>query len=157
VSQNQLRFDGMSELRAQLRNLPETLAGEASHIVEGAANGAAAEIPRNYPIRDTNLHPGPRRKSPWFPPGNLARGVRVTHFERGKVAAGAIVKSAAKHAHLFEFGTRQRRTNKGANRGVMPKAPASEAMIPVVIRARKRMYSQLADLLRRVGFQVEGV
>lgn len=141
MSNNKLVFNGMSEFRALLRHLPEDLTSEASHIVEGTANGAAYEIKRGYP--DTS--------------GRLIGGVQVSHFEKGKVAAGAIVKSAAKHAHLFEFGTRQRRTNTGANRGVMPKAAESAAMIPKVIRARKRMYSQLADMLRRVGFRVEGV
>lgn len=135
-----LKFDGLTELRAALRKLPEDLAGEASHIVEGIANGAAADIRRVYPSHT----------------GRLIGGVVVTHFEHGKVAAGAIVKSGAPHSHLFEYGTKARRTGKGANRGTMPKAPESERMVPIVVRARKRMYAQLTDLLRRAGFVIEG-
>jgi hypothetical protein len=134
-----LRLDGMNELRAQLRRLPEELRSDASHIVEATANGVAADVRRRYPQGET---------------GNLIRGVAVTRVDAGKVAAGAIVKSASKHAHLFERGTNTRRTGKGANRGRMPEASESQQMIPVVIRARRRMYEQLADLLRRAGFQV---
>ncbi len=139
MSHNTLRFDGLNELRAQLRQLPEDLAGEASHIIEGVANGVASDVKRHYPIGKT---------------GNLVRGVIVTHFEGSKVAAGAIVKSAAKHAWIFEHGTRQRRNAKGANRGRMPEAPEGQRMIPVVIRARRRMYELLFDMLRRHGLQV---
>jgi len=128
----------MKELREALRRLPEELTGEAGHIVEGIANGAASEIRRAYPSRS----------------GRLIGGVVVTKFERGKVAAGAIVKSSAPHAHLFEFGTSSRRTGRGWNRGQMPDAPESERMVPIVVKARRRMYSLLADLLRRTGFVV---
>jgi hypothetical protein len=141
VSRNRLVLNGMAEFRAALRNLPETLAGEAAHIVEGAANGAAADVKRRYPIQS----------------GHLVGGVQVTHFDNGRVAAGAIVKSGAKHSHLYEYGTRRRQTAKGANRGAMPKASDATAMIPAIVRARKRMYAELADLLRRAGFQVTGV
>ena len=140
MSSVKLRFDGMTELRTALRNLPEDLTGEAGHIVEGVANGAATEIRRGYPNHT----------------GHLIAGVVVTHFEHGKVAAGALVKSAARHAHLFEFGTKSRRTAKGWNRGTMPKAPDQKRMVPVVVKARHRMYSQLADMLRRFGLLVEG-
>jgi hypothetical protein len=137
----QLKLDGMKEFREALRKLPEELAGEAAHIVEGAANGVASEVRRVYPSHT----------------GNLIGGVRVTHFEGGKVAAGAIVKSSAKHSHLYEYGTAQRRTAKGANRGRMPVPNESRRMIPIVVRARRRMYAQLADLLRRNGFVVSGL
>ena len=136
-----LKLDGMAEFREALRHLPEHLAGEASHIVEGAANGAASEVRRVYPSHT----------------GRLIAGVRVTNFEGGKVAAGAIVKSSARHSHLFEFGTKSRRTAKGWNRGSMPKAQESERSIPIFQRARRRMYLQLADLLRRNGFEVAGL
>ena len=136
----QLRLDGMAELREALRKLPEELAGEASHIIEGIANGVASETRRVYPIQT----------------GRLVGGVKVTHFEHGKVAAGAVVKSSAPHSHLYEYGTKSRKTAKGWNRGSMPKADESKRMIPIVVRARKRMYAQLSDLLRRAGFVIEG-
>ena len=73
----QLRLDGMTELREALRKLPEELAGEAANIIEGIANGVASETRRVYPIQT----------------GRLVGGVKVTHFEHGKVAAGAVVKA----------------------------------------------------------------
>ncbi len=130
----------------------QTLAGEASKIVEATANGVASQVRQNYPIGPT---------------GNLVRGVNVTHFEHGKVAAGAIVKSTAKHAWIFEKGTKvrasaggwatgrgSRKGNRAGNRGAMPEAPEGQKMIPVVVRARRRMFEQLFDLLRRNGFTV---
>lgn len=134
-----LRFDGMSEFRAALRRLPDELKAEASHIVEATANGVAAQVKQNYPTGKT---------------GNLVRGVTVTHFEGGKVSAGAIVKSVAKHAWLYEHGSKVRRTGRGANRGQMPEAPESKQMIPIVVRARRRMTEQLIGLLQRNGFTV---
>lgn len=45
--------------------------------------------------------------------------------ELGQVTVGPRRKgrSRAYHAHLVEFGTRRRKTRKGANRGVMPAHP----------------------------------
>lgn len=137
-----LKFDGLTELRAALRKLPEDLAGEASHIVEGIANGAASEVRRGYS----------RGKS-----GRMIDGVQVTHLSTSKAAAGALLKSSAPEATIWEYTKEQRRqTRSGANRGVMRLPPENKRMIPIVVRARKRMYAQLTDLLRRAGFVIEG-
>jgi hypothetical protein len=138
MANNQLRLDGLNELREALRNLPDELTSQASRVVEGAANAAAAEAKRNYPRGET---------------GNLIAGVQVTHFDRGKHSAGAIVKNVAKHAHIFENGTQVRQTRSGANRGAMP---PGHVFIPAVIRARTRMYQELMDLLQRTGLRVSG-
>lgn len=135
-----LKWNGLQELKTALRNMPEELAGEASHIVEATANGAAAEVRRAYPSKS----------------GRLIGGVHVTHFEGGKVAAGAVLKSSAPHSHLFERGTRSRKTDKGWNRGSMPEAPENRKMVPIVVKARRRMYSLLTEMLRRAGFVIEG-
>lgn len=133
-------FDGMTEFKAALRNLPEHLRDEATVIVESAATNAQENVQRVYPVGPT---------------GNLQRRVTTTRLEsRGKFAAGAIVKSAAKHAHLYERGTRSRRTSSGANRGAMPPAPQGAQMIPIVIRWRRAMVKNLKDLVRKAGFQV---
>ena len=134
---NRLVFDGLDELRAALRRLPEELAGEAQHEVEGAANGAAADIKRAYPVRT----------------GRLRDGVTVTHMHQGKYHAGAIVKNRAPHAALFEYGTQARHTSIGANRGVMP---PGNVFVPPIIRARHRMYQRLAEMLKRHGLVVTG-
>lgn len=137
MSQNRLHFDGLAELREALRNLPADMTGEATHLVEGAANGAAAEIKAGYPRRT----------------GHLIAGVTVSSFEHGRFSAGMIVKNTAKHAWLFENGTQARHTDLGANRGSMP---PGHVFIPVVIRKRRQMYEQLKDLVARQGLVVSG-
>jgi len=134
---NRLVFDGLSELREALRNLPAELAVEASHIVEGAANGAAAAIKRDYPVRT----------------GNLRDHLVVTHVDQGKYSAGALVKNTAKHAALFEIGTQARHTAIGANRGTMP---PGHIFVSRVMQARRRMWEDLKDLLVRKGLVASG-
>lgn len=131
-------MEGLTELRNALRNLPEDLARDAAEIVVNVAEGAKAEIVSGYPQGRT---------------GNLKGGVTV-HRSHAQFTSQAIVKSRAKHAHLFEFGTKARKTANGVNRGRMPKAPAHQAMIPVVIRKRRQMVQQLIELVRRAGFEV---
>lgn len=137
MSHNRLTFEGLSELREALRNLPDDLRGEARHIVEAAANGAAAQIQGAYAVDD----------------GDLRDGVYVRPSEVGTFGAGAIVVSKAPHAHLYEFGSQVRRTKAGANRGAMPPKPT---FVPIVIRKRRQMQEQLIDLLVRHGLVVSG-
>lgn len=139
MSNNRLVFSGLDELRAVLRRLPEECAVEAGKIIEGEANAAAAEMRQKYPVRT----------------GNLMQGVVVTRVDRGKYAAGAIVKNRARHAHLWEFGSQVRFTKRGANRGAMPEPP-NPVFVPAMVRARTRMYQALRDLLTRKGLSVTG-
>lgn len=133
-----LQLDGLEEFRQALRNLPEDLTHEAAAIVQQQAELAKTEIQRAYPLGPT---------------GNLQRMVTMSS-EPSQFVARAIVRSRAPHAHLFEFGTGPRKTNRGANRGRMPKAPANQALIPIAIRRRKAMVSALIDLVRKAGFLV---
>jgi bacteriophage HK97-gp10 putative tail-component len=137
VSQNRLELDGLTELRAALRHLPAQLTAEADAIIRASADQAKREIQAAYPEGPT---------------GNLKRGVTVQH-NASKFFTSAIVRSRAKHAHLFEFGTR-RRTSRRGNRGAMPVAPEGQRMIPIAIRIRRQMVTALIDLVRRAGFEV---
>jgi hypothetical protein len=130
-------FEGLDELRAELRKLPSELTAEASNIVQGAANAAAADIKAAYPART----------------GNLRNHVYVTHQDKGKFSAGAIVKNTAPHAALFESGTQARHNSLGANRGSMP---PGHVFVPRIMKARRRMWTQLKDLLVRKGLSVSG-
>lgn len=134
-----MTIDGLAELRRALRELPETLAREADLVVQAAADAAASEIRASYPEGPT---------------GNLRRGVVRELITSSRFASGAVVRSRAKHASLFEAGTRPRRTADGANRGRMPPASPEQAFIPKAIRARRRMRQQLIDIVRRAGFEV---
>jgi hypothetical protein len=137
VSGNRLRLD-FEEIRAGLRQLlaDTSATGEAGHIVEATANGAASSIRSSYPVRT----------------GNLRDHVTVEAQMSG-FSAGAIVINRAKHAAIFENGTQARHTAIGANRGSMP---PGHVFVPIVIRKRRQMYEQLKDLLTRSGLQVSG-
>lgn len=134
-----LQMTGLAELREALRKLPEHLTDEASVIVQAHADDAKARIQQAYAEGPT---------------GNLRRGVTKDHF-KGRFTTNAIVRSRAKHASLYEYGTTRRRTKTGANRGTMNPAPDQNRMIPIVVRKRRQMVEALKDLVRRNGFQVE--
>jgi hypothetical protein len=139
VSNNRVQWQGLTEFRTALRHLPEELTGEATDIVDGTSDSAHREIAAGYPQGPT---------------GNLRRGVSRER-QPSKFGASAIVRSRARHSHIFEKGTGQRQTRNGANRGSMPEAPREQQMIPVVIKYRRRMFESLKDLVRRAGFIVE--
>jgi hypothetical protein len=131
-----LRFDGMAELRAALKNLPEELRSEGAEIVIASGEDAAERIRAEYPVVD----------------GELKRGVKVTR-QPSPFGGVAVVKSTAKHAWLYENGSQTRRNAKGANRGAMP---AGNVMVPIAVRVRREMVDSLIDLLKRTGFEVRG-
>jgi len=128
-------FDGLAELRAALRNMPEAFAHEAQSIVEGAADHAAADIVAAYPEVT----------------GNLKAGVSVVkHIATFGVVA--IVKNKARHSHLFELGTVARQTAMGYNRGAVPKvAPPGRVFVPIAMRHRRQMFARLRAMLERVA------
>jgi hypothetical protein len=130
-------WNGLEELKEQLRNLPTELTAEAGHIVEGAANAAAADVKAAYPVRT----------------GNLRDHVFVSHRDKGRFSAGAVVKNTAKHAWIFENGTQARHNSIGANRGSMP---PGNVFIPAMIKRRRVMYQQLKTVLERHGLRVSG-
>lgn len=152
-----LKWEGLEDFRRALRSLPDDLKNEAAGIVEAAAEDAKKAAYFAYPTGPTRTVKRRRKgvtTSVTRVGGNLKKGLRVLHNAGRRFGTESIVKSTAKHAHLFEFGTGRRITNKGANRGVMPKAPENEAFIPIAIRIRRRMTKQLIELVRRAGFIV---
>ena len=135
-----VRLDGVDALVAELTKAPAHIRAQGMQIIREETEGHAAEVRRQYEQHRVT--------------GNLARGV-TTEYPSTQVLIG-IVRSRAKHAHIFEQGTRQRRTNNGANRGRMPK-PDPQVFVPAAIRRRERMRHRLADMLRDMGFQVTGI
>jgi hypothetical protein len=132
----QLTFVGLADLRRMLRDLPRDLASRAVAIVEGEADGAAAEIKAAYPEGDT---------------GNLRRGVRVGTAKSGPHTVRRVVRSTAQHASIFETGTQTRQTALGYNRGFMPGA---NIFVPVVVRRRRAMFEQLVTVVEEAGLDV---
>lgn len=131
-----LNFEGMSELRTALQNLPDDLQAEAEGIVTATAQEAKASIQSGYAIGPT---------------GNLHSHVTVTNNSARRAAAVSIVKSTSPHAWIYDNGTKVRTTHKGAGRGQMPARPIQDRMIAKVIRLRARMEKQLVELVRRSG------
>jgi hypothetical protein len=149
VTYDQLRWNGLTELRTALRNLPDNLTMEAAHILIGTANSVAVRVRGNYGIHNVT--------------GTLQNRVGVEETAaRSRYGVMTRVVSRAPHAHIFEKGVPNRRTTRGgtkyyrrsANRGRMPRPPREHRFIPTVADARERMYDQVADLLRRHGLTV---
>lgn len=137
MSDNRFTWSGLEELKAQLRALPSELGVEAAHIVEGRANGAAAIIKRGYPSRS----------------GDLRDELDVEHT-RSAFGARSTVINRSKHAAPFDRGSETVRiTTAGISRGKMPPNPI---FTQTIIRERRAMYGDLAELLRRKGLTVTG-
>ncbi len=129
-------FDGLAELREELRRLPAELTGEAGHIIEAATNAATHEIKAGYPVRT----------------GELRDHVEGSVVTSGFAVVGT-VRNTSPLAYIFENGTQARHTALGADRGVMP---PGHVFIPAIARERRRMYEDLKDLLVRHGLEVSG-
>lgn len=112
-----ISFTGVREIDRTLRNLPK----ELSHQILGAAHLAASK-----PLVEKE-----KLLAPEGPTGNLVDsiGAMKTSIKKanavGEVIVGPRKKGQYKgfHAHMVEYGTRQRQTKKGANRGKMTPEP----------------------------------
>ena len=132
-----VRFEGLEELQATLRNLPATLAGEATGIVQSAANSAKGDIAAAYPRRA----------------GALAGGLKVDTPVASAAGVIVILRNTSKEARWFEKGTQARHTAAGANRGAMPARPT---FWPAFFRWRRQMWVGLAEMVQREGLTVTG-
>ena len=131
-----LKINGLSDLRAALKKLPDDLKREAGVIVQAQAQQMAVELQAGYPVG---------------PSGNLRSHVRVELAGDGH-SASARVLSAAKHSHLYEKGTQSRRWKKnGKSTGVMPAKPT---FIPIAVLRRRVMVAALVDVIERAGLTV---
>ena len=83
----------------------------------------------------------------------MRQGVKVVVKEIGPVGVAAQVRSAAPHAHLWEFGTEARHTSMGYARGRV-KAPPTPVFIPTMHRERRLMYHKLAAVIEAQGLVV---
>lgn len=135
-----VQLEGLDAFYDALRKLPEDLAHEAGVVIEAQASEMARAAQAAYPEGPT---------------GNLRAGVTM-EVNRSKWGSSAIVRSRARHAWIFEHGSKPRVTRRGAARGVMPKAPRDQAFIPKAIAARRRITEALIEIVRRAGFEVTG-
>lgn len=130
-----VKWDGLDELRAELRSMPDGMAAEGDQIVLSSAESAASEIRAAYPVRT----------------GRLRKGVQVRRSAAGRFGSGAIVQNVNPIAFIFENGTQARHTELGADRGSMP---PGHVFIPRVIKWRRRMNERLKALGEKWGFTV---
>lgn len=127
-----MEWDGLDAFLAKLQNMPTRLQNRAEGIVANARDGAAVEY---------------RQKLP----GSLKSTV-TTELKSGS-GGGVVgtVRNTAPHSHLWDFGTKRRRTARGANRGRMPEA---NALVPVAERWRNVMKRDLVAMVKTEGFDV---
>lgn len=134
-----LTLEGVAQLRALLRGLPDELTAEAQGIINRRAQAAAAEIKSRYPHRS----------------GLLADGVQpVTGRGRARWA-GALVINTTKYAQMFESGSVNgpRETGNFENRGVVPARPT---FVPIMVKHRDQLYGELAAMVESHGLEVTG-
>lgn len=130
-----VQLTGFDELIQELTNAPRDIRDDGMVIVKEETEGAAIEIAAEYARHSKT--------------GNLAKRVK-TSYPAESVLIG-IVQSTSPHSHLYEFGTRQRQTASGANRGRMPE----HKVTPVIAQKRRdRMFRRLREMLIRRGFVI---
>jgi len=144
IKRFEIAINGLEELRAALRNLPQELTNEAGVIVQAQAEAAMREMDLKYAEHE------------WT--GALRRGLIMTRdFTQTRFGVRWIVRNRAPHAYWAEYGTEMRETigrksvRAGVSRGRM--APL-KIFIPIAMRRRRLMVAALTALLRRVGLIV---
>lgn len=135
-----VQMEGLDELRAELRKLPSDLNRKARDRVIGTANAAAADLGQAYDRSRVT--------------GNMRRGIKVK-VEETETTTTAQVRSTSPHAHLWEFGTEVRRTQKLLNRGEAP-AHYDQGLVGIAQRKRRQLNTNLVDIVREAGFEVSG-
>jgi hypothetical protein len=129
-----IKLTGWPELKDALRHLPETLAAEAAPIVQEAGETTGQQLQIAYP------------------PGELRDRVRVT-FATRRFGVRSTVNSASPWAMEWEFGTNNRHTQQGWNRGAEPAHP-DRGLLTIARRQGRIMNHQLAALVEGAGFTV---
>jgi hypothetical protein len=146
-----LRVTGLAELRTALLQLPDKIEQQANDEVKRTMNEAAAALIASYPVGTA----GRRYKGTDVDPGGLRRGVKKRFRINRRGFATGTVRSTAQHAHLWEFGTVNRATQKGWNRGRMI-TQYNRGLVGIAQRERHEMEAALVALVRNHGFTVSG-
>lgn len=140
-------LDGLDDLLAQLKRLPEDLYAEGRTIVSGHAKRAYQRTFSAYPPS------GPPRTFKGRSRPSLRDGLGLVD-NSGNLSAAWHLYNEAPHARIWESGSQVgRETQKGYNRGIMPKAP--HGLISFAIAERRQMYDELLAMVRRAGLDVD--
>lgn len=137
-----VKWEGLREFETELRQMPDRLADQCEDPVGDATAAAAAQLIQAYPEGDT---------------GNLRKGVR-TRIKRTPGTVTGEVRSTSPHSHLWEYGTVNRETRRGWQRGRMKSAKerSLERLGSIAARTRRAMNTRIEDFLRRAGFELSG-
>lgn len=140
-------FNEIHAQQAELRVLPEKMAGATQQLAMRTARDAAADIRKAYPKRS----------------GRLRSGVEVRKgYGGGKFLASAYVVNTNPIAHNFEHGTQARHVtvelkgpgkNWGLDRGEMP---AGNVFIPRMVRWRWLFFQTVKTIMEAEGITVTG-
>lgn len=138
-----MKWDGLQELQAQLRTLPERLKQEAGGIVLAAGERARARIYDAYGEKS----------------GDLRSHLYVKASSQGLYGAGVLLVNNAKHAWLWDNGSEARHytTKNGVRHAtgrMWGKSSPPHTFVRIAMDERERMYEELADLLRDEGLTV---
>lgn len=139
---SRLVWEGLDDLMDEIRRLPETLTGEATKLVEGAANAVTFEIRSAYPVRT----------------GKLRNATKLMPLKsKGQFVAGAMVTNTSKLATIIENGSQARHyfTVNGVKH-LTGRMPPGHVFIPRIVRARRKLLQQLKDMVTRHGAIVTG-
>jgi hypothetical protein len=132
------RFDGLADLYAALKTLPEDLARDAAPDVERFGEGAMTNIHNGYPSVT----------------GGLRAGLSLNISTEGG-RARVEVRNDAPHAILFERGTEVRHWRSGKGTGRTAPNPIFTA---TMMRARRGLLTgPVPQLLVTYGMEVRGV
>lgn len=132
------RFDGLADLYAALKTLPEDLARDAAPDVERFGEGAMSQIHNGYPSVT----------------GHLREGLSLNISTEG-ARARVEVRNDSPHALLFERGTEVRHWTTGKSTG---RAPANPIFTATMMRARRGLLTgPVPQLLVAYGMEVRGV
>jgi hypothetical protein len=131
---------GLGDMRDALKRLPAALQAEARAEIVRTTALAATELRAVYPIGPT---------------GNLRKGVK-TKLKDTKGETTGTVLSTAPHAHLWEYGTVNRKTEKGWNRGRSP-SNITRGLVAIRLRRQRQLALALRAILERGGdFRLSG-
>jgi hypothetical protein len=139
VASSGVTWSGLTELQQALQHLPDALVGDARAIVQRHAEAATAATRDGYPSYARHLRGGV--------------SLRELSAAGDRFGIGFQLRNTSPDASWFEFGTQIRRTAKGHDRGAMP---AGRVLVPIAIRERAAMLTELVALVRAAGFTVTG-
>jgi hypothetical protein len=132
-------WDGLVEFEQALAAIPTVVTDRSQAIVTAAADATKTETIAGYPNTT----------------GHMRAGVHTVE-DTSKDATFAIeVRSTAPEAHLWEYGTQNRHTQRGWNRGSEP-AHADRSLLAISEAHGPAMQAQLSGLVASLGFEVTG-